>query len=102
MILKNSGYRIAPHALLGHGTLIFHELISYTDHPGPMYKENHAELKSRIKATFELIGQSTHITMTYDQFSDNNPMQDEAKQGYLILSNLKYWIETGQLMDLEN
>lgn len=77
-------------------------LISYTDHPGPMYKKNHAELKSRVRATFEPIGQSTRITMTNDQFSDNNPMQDEAKQWYLILSNLKSWIETGQLMNLEN
>lgn len=76
------------------------KLLSYTDHPGPMYKENHAELKSRVKVTFDQMGQSTRLTLTNDQFSENNPMQEEAKQWYLILSNLKTWIETEQLMNL--
>jgi uncharacterized protein YndB with AHSA1/START domain len=78
------------------------KLLSYTDHPGPMYNENHAELKSRVKVTFEPLGQSTRLTLTNDQFAENNPMRDESKQWWLILSNLKTWIETGSLMNQPN
>lgn len=74
--------------------------LAYTDHPGPMYHENHAALKSRVKVTFEAIGPSTRLALTNDEFSEDNPMAAEAKQWYLILSNLKTWIETGQLMQL--
>ena len=75
-------------------------ILAYTDHPGPLYNENHSKLKSRVKVTFEAVGLSTQISLTNDQFSENNPMEDEAKQWYLILSNLKTWLETGQLMNL--
>ncbi len=78
------------------------KLLSYTDHPGPMYKENHVQLRSRVKATFESFVQATRLTLTNDQFTENNPMQEEAKQWYLILSNLKTWVETGNLMNLPN
>ena len=77
------------------------KLLSYTDHPGPMYRENHAELKSRVRATFNSLGQSTCLTLTNDQFSNDNPMQGEANQWYLILSNLKTWVETGDLINLQ-
>lgn len=77
-------------------------LLCYTDHPGPMFHENHAELKARVKVTFEDMGKATRLTLINDKFSENNPMQEKASQWYLILSNLKTWIETGNLMDLEN
>ena len=32
-------------------------------------------------------------------FQKNNPMKKEAKQWFLILSNLKTWIETGNLYE---
>lgn len=78
------------------------KLLSYTDHPGPMYKANHVDMQSRVRVTFESLGQSTRLTLTNDQFTKNNPMQEEAKQWYLILSNLKTWLETGNLMDIPN
>ncbi len=59
-------------------------------------------LKSRVKVIFSEIGESTQISLTNDQFSENNPMKDEAKQLYLILSNLKTCIETGNLMNIPN
>jgi len=77
------------------------KLLSYTDHPGPMYNEKHADLVSRIRITFDQIGQSTRLTLTNDQFSENNPMREKADQWYLILSNLKTYIETGKLMKIE-
>ncbi len=67
-----------------------------------MYQENHAELSSRVKVTFEEMGPATRLCLTNYQFSKDNPMAAEAKQWYLILSNLKTWIETGQLMQLGN
>lgn len=78
------------------------KLLAYTDHPGPMYQLNHAALQSRVRVTFESLGPSTCLTLTNDQFNENNPMQEEAKQWYLILSYLKTWIETGDLMNLPN
>lgn len=76
------------------------KLLAYTDHPGPMFHENHADLKARVRVTFQAMGDSTQITLTNDQFAENNPMAAEAKQWYLILSNLKTWVETGELMKL--
>lgn len=77
------------------------KLLSYTDHPGPMYNEKHAELVSRIRITFDPIGLSTKLTLTNDKFSKNNPMRKKADQWYLILSNLKTYVETGELMKIE-
>lgn len=76
-------------------------LLSYTDHPGPMYREDHAELESRVKVSFESLGEVTRLCLTNDQFTENNPMQAEAKQWFLILSNFKTYVETGSLMNLD-
>lgn len=76
-------------------------LLSYSDHPGPMYREDHAELESRVKITFESVGQVTKLSLTNDQFTENNPMQAEAAQWFMILSNFKTYVETGRLMNLE-
>ncbi|WP_375582780.1 SRPBCC domain-containing protein [Cyclobacterium xiamenense] len=78
------------------------KLLSYTDHPRPIYKENHADLQSRVRVTLESLGQSTRMTLKNDQFTKDNPMQEEARQWYLILSNFKTWLETGNLMDIPN
>lgn len=78
------------------------KLLAYTDHPGPMYADNHAALESRVRVTFEATNACTKLSLTNDQFSKDNPMQAEAQQWYLILSNLKTWIETGQLMNIKN
>lgn len=77
------------------------KLLAYTDHPGPMFHTDHAKFKARVKVTFDAIGQSTQLTLTNDQFSENNPMQEKASQWYLILSNLKSYVETGELLILE-
>ena len=74
------------------------KVLAYTDHPGPMYSDNHAKLESRVRVVFEQKGPLTRLSVTNDQFSENNPMQEEAKQWYLILSNLKTYVETGSLM----
>lgn len=76
------------------------KILAYTDHPGPIYYDNHADLKSRVRITFEPIGQVTKLALTNDQFSDNT-LREEAAQWWLILSNFKTFLETGRLMKLE-
>ena len=76
------------------------KLLSYTDHPGPMYHSNHADLESRVTITFDLIGKSTKLCLTNDNFSANNPLEEKTNQWYLILSNFKTFVETGKLMSL--
>ena len=78
-----------------------HKLLAYTDHPGPMFNTDHAKLESRVKVTFDTIGQSTKLTLINDQFSENNPMIEKTDLWYLILSNLKSYVETGKLLILE-
>ena len=77
-----------------------YKILAYTDHPGPIYYDNHAELKSRVKITLEPIGQVTKLTLTNDQFSDDT-LKKEASQWWLILSNFKTFLETGTLMKLK-
>ena len=76
-------------------------VLAYTDHPGPLYAADHATLVSRVRITWDSLGQATKLTLTNDRFSENNPMRKEAAQWYLILSNFKTFVETGQLMILE-
>ncbi|MGD1848013.1 MAG: SRPBCC domain-containing protein [Salibacteraceae bacterium] len=78
------------------------KLLSYTEHPGPSYQENHQEMTSRVTVNITPVGEATCLTLSSDQFSANNPMREAAEQWYLILSNLKTWVETGQLMTLPN
>lgn len=74
------------------------KILAYTDHPGSIYYENHAELESRVKITLEPVGKVTRLTLTNDQFGENNPLEKEASQWWLILSNFKTFLETGNLM----
>ena len=103
--IEYSGIYEGKHSVHIYGKVLEYEkgkLLSYTDHPGPTYMENHEDLVSRVKVSFEEKGEITRLSVINDQFSENNPMQEEAKQWYLILSNLKTWIETGQLMNTQN
>jgi uncharacterized protein YndB with AHSA1/START domain len=77
------------------------KILAYTDHPGAIYSDKHAELISRVRITFEQLGQATRLTLTNDQFSKDNPLSAKANQWWLILSNLKTFIETGGLMTLK-
>jgi uncharacterized protein YndB with AHSA1/START domain len=76
------------------------EVLAYTDHPGPMYHPEHERLESQVRVTFEPVGNCCRLTLTNDKFSADNPMEQEAAQWYLILSNLKTFVEQGKLMDL--
>lgn len=76
------------------------QLLSLLEHPGPSYHANHSELESRITFTLETVGACTKLTLVNDQFSDQHPSYEKANDSWwVILSNLKTWIETGKTLD---
>jgi Activator of Hsp90 ATPase homolog 1-like protein len=77
-----------------------HKLLNYTEHPGAIYAENHKDLQSDTKITFDQVGNTTRLTLLCDNFSDKT-LKYKSNQWYLILSNLKTFIETGYLLNLK-
>ncbi|OWA35470.1 polyketide cyclase [Saccharibacillus sp. O16] len=74
--------------------------LTYIEHPGPSYRDNHAELTSRV--TFELTeeGSTTKLTLVNDQWSDNHPSFENSRGAWpMILSGIKTWCETGKKLD---
>ncbi|MNZ40007.1 hypothetical protein D3C78_575110 [compost metagenome] len=78
-----------------------HQSMSYTEHPGPSYYENHEELETRVSLYLELAGNSTKVTLVNDNWPDNHPGYSKAADSWVyILSNLKTLAETGKTLDL--
>jgi len=105
----------APYAYIGPGNdgdqtvhvygniLAFepNKLMSYTEHPGPSYREKHAELETRVTLTLEEVGNSTKITLVNDQWPADHPSYENTKESWpMILSNIKSYVETGKTLDL--
>jgi uncharacterized protein YndB with AHSA1/START domain len=75
-------------------------LMSYTEHPGPSYRENHAELETRVTLTLETVGNCTKLTLVNDQWPANHPSYENTKESWpMILSNIKTYVETGKALD---
>lgn len=78
------------------------EKFSFTEHPGPTYYPNHAELASRVTYTLEPVGNCTKLTLVNDRWTKDHPGYDHADEGWWrVLSNIKTLIETGETLDLE-
>ena len=77
-------------------------VLQLTEHPGPVYRENHAELTSRMTWRLEPAGIGlTKLTFTNDQWSEGHPAQAETAETWpLVLSSLKSWVETGEAIAL--
>lgn len=74
--------------------------MSYTEHPGPSYRENHAELETRVTLTLEKVGNCTKLTLINDQWPENHPSYESTKESWpMILSNVKTYAESGQTLD---
>jgi uncharacterized protein YndB with AHSA1/START domain len=72
-------------------------LLRYTEHPGPSYRENHAELETRITYTLEPIGEGTRLTLVHDRWPDNHPGYAQTVEAWpMMLSNLKSFVEAGR------
>lgn len=105
----------APYAYVGpgnngdetvhvYGTVLAFEpyrLMSYTEHAGPTYRENHAEFETRITMELEPMGASTKVTFVNDRWPEGHPSYESTQQSWpLILSNIKSYVETGKTLDL--
>ncbi|PYI52648.1 SRPBCC family protein [Paenibacillus flagellatus] len=74
--------------------------MSYTEHAGPSYRDNHAELETRITLTLEPVGGCTKLTLVNDRWPDNHPSYESTKESWpMILSNVKTYAETGKTLD---
>ncbi|MGG1662761.1 SRPBCC family protein [Brevibacillus sp. NRS-1366] len=75
-------------------------VISYLEHPGPSYYENHADLKTRVTITLEPVGKCTKLVLINDQWQADHPSHANASKHWpMILSNLKTYAETGKTLD---
>ncbi|MFC9560092.1 SRPBCC domain-containing protein [Agromyces sp. NPDC056965] len=75
-------------------------ILQLTEHPGPTYRENHAELRSRMTWRLEPAGESlTKLTFTNDEWSEGHPAESETSDTWpLVLSSFKSWVETGRAL----
>lgn len=74
--------------------------MSYTEHPGPSYRDNHAELETRVTLTLEPVGATTKLTLVNDRWPDGHPSYDNTRESWpMILSSAKTFAETGKTMD---
>lgn len=77
-----------------------HQVLSYTEHPGPSYNPKHAELETRMTYTLEPVGSTTKLTLVNDQWTDGHPsFQSAAGSWPMILSSIKTFAETGKSLD---
>lgn len=75
-------------------------LLSYTEHPGPSYLDDHAEWETRVTLTLEAVAQCTKLTLVNDRWPANHPSYDNTKEHWpMILSNVKTYVETGKTLD---
>ncbi len=74
-----------------------YRLMSYTEHAGPVYRDNHAELRTRITMTLEPMGDCTKLTLVNDEWPEGHPSYESSRINWPItLSNFKTFIETGK------
>ncbi|MBB3113246.1 uncharacterized protein YndB with AHSA1/START domain [Paenibacillus phyllosphaerae] len=75
--------------------------LSYCEHPGPSYYDNHEELQSRVTFTLEAVGNTTKLTLVNDEWTPaEHPSLNNAKSHWwMILSNIKTVAESGQPLD---
>ncbi|UVI27782.1 SRPBCC family protein [Paenibacillus spongiae] len=76
-------------------------VMSYTEHAGPSYRENHEELETRVTMELEPVGACTKLTLVNDLWPDDHPSYENTKKSWpMILSNIKTFAETGKTLDL--
>lgn len=77
-----------------------YRLMSFTEHPGPSYRDNHAELETRVTMTLETVGDCTKLTLINDRWPENHPSYENTKESWpMILSNIKTYVETGKTLN---
>lgn len=73
-------------------------LLSLSEHPGPDYHANHAELRSRMTWTLQDAAEGvTKLVFVNDEWSEGHPSNESTAETWpFVLSNLKTWVETGE------
>ncbi|MET0726313.1 MAG: SRPBCC domain-containing protein [Leifsonia sp.] len=76
-------------------------MLSLEEHPGPTYRENHAELRSRMTWTLEPVSAGvTRLRFVNDEWSEAHPANAETQDTWpRVLSSLKSYVETGTAID---
>ncbi|PWK14851.1 SRPBCC family protein [Tumebacillus permanentifrigoris] len=86
-----------------YGTILAFEpnqVLSYTEHPGPSYNENHETLETRVTFTLEAVGDCTKLTLLNDQWPADHPSYANSREHWpMILSNIKTYVETGKTLN---
>jgi uncharacterized protein YndB with AHSA1/START domain len=86
-----------------YGKILAYEpnkMMSCTEHPGPSYRPNHAELESRMTFTLDTVGKCTKLTLINDEWTPDHPSFENTKsQWWMILSNIKTYAESGKTLD---
>jgi uncharacterized protein YndB with AHSA1/START domain len=86
-----------------YGTILAFEpgkVFSYAEHPGPSYRENHAELETRVTMTLEPYGECTKLTLVNDLWPEGHPSYQNTQEHWpMILSNIKTYAETGKTLN---
>ncbi|ANS76200.1 polyketide cyclase [Paenibacillus yonginensis] len=76
------------------------KVLSYREHPGPSYRENHAELESRVTFRMDKIGGCTKLTLVNDEWTPGHPALEHTEgHWWMILSNIKTYTETERTLD---
>ncbi|MBO7748573.1 SRPBCC family protein [Paenibacillus sp. MWE-103] len=74
--------------------------MSYLEHPGPSYRDNHEALETRVALTLEPVGETVKLTLVNDLWPEGHPSYANTKQSWpMILSNIKTYAETGKTLD---
>ncbi|NGZ77269.1 SRPBCC family protein [Saccharibacillus alkalitolerans] len=74
--------------------------LSYSEHPGPSYYDNHAELRTRVTFELEPSGSCTKLTLINDEWTENHPGFGNASGAWpMVISSIKTWCETGKTLD---
>ncbi|MEJ3404265.1 SRPBCC domain-containing protein [Rathayibacter sp. YIM 133350] len=76
-------------------------ILSLSEHPGPTYRENHAELRSRMTWSLESATEEiTQLRFVNDDWSPGHPAEQETSETWpRVLSSMKTWLETGRALD---
>ena len=75
------------------------KIFSYTEHPGPSYKPDHANLHCRISWNFDPAGECTKLTLVIDQWSEHHYSLPTAFNDWsMVCSILKSFIESGKIL----
>ena len=79
------------------------QVLRFTHYPGKSYlKDDDHAFESRISYFLEPIGSCTKLTLIHDQWKEgDSTYENSEKDWWMILSNTKTLVETGNVLDFD-